>query len=42
MGTTQEEPPMSHNISLPRHRYVYVIPSFVLRDLWNTYRRNRQ
>jgi hypothetical protein len=23
---------MSHNISLPRHRYVYVIPSFVLRD----------
>jgi len=23
---------MSHNISLPRHRYVYVVPSFVLRD----------
>lgn len=23
---------MSHNIDLPRHRYVYVVPSFVLRD----------
>ena len=23
---------MSHNISLPRHRYVYVVPSFVLHD----------
>jgi hypothetical protein len=23
---------MSHNISLPTHRYVYVVPSFVLRD----------
>ena len=23
---------MSHNISLPRHRYVWVVPSFVLRD----------
>lgn len=23
---------MSHNVSLPRHRYVYVVPSFVLRD----------
>jgi hypothetical protein len=23
---------MAHNISLPRHRYVWVVPSFVLRD----------
>ena len=23
---------MSHNISLPRHRYVWVVPNFVLRD----------
>ena len=23
---------MSHNISLPRHRYVWVVPSFVLRE----------
>lgn len=23
---------MAHNITLPRHRYVYVVPSFVLRD----------
>ena len=27
---------MSHNISLPRHRYVWVVPSFVLRDPMRT------
>ena len=27
---------MSHNISLPRHRYVYVVPTFVLHDALRT------